>query len=711
MTTLSLPDLIGVSVADSLCVLSSEHIIQLGKAILHLHQHDSGSICFVGSLLGQLASSQPDFLGMSTQVVSLENTLGDDPFLVLAGHNGTLALLTVPASSGYRTRIFSNTERVDRAALVLEQYADEYTIETTTDATAQRSLIASLIATLLNDQMFYSQQLSDLFPDDQSTLRLGQALWTHTEKSTCLDIAAVQQLLRATGSSGAIMGKTRPGQGNVQIVAATEGLLNSQVQIQATMLRRISGQQNLLPVTRNDVVLGGAASDAWGGDSTKLALVPLTKETIMNGVLLVASKRPHTGNAKVMLHGLGVLLAYYLEATPRPEPVAATPASATPRQQSSRPQPSPRRSTPAARQARQGTSPDSTPSFQPLLEHIYDSILILDDRGRLLKYNASAAHLLGLQPQDREKVLTETKASVLSPVLTQALLGDLPEAEVMHLPSGQKVTVTVLSLEKEHWGFVLHRIVEASASTDGVVAGEPRTIVKDYNESLISSFSATIRAPLQALRELITRLPAAGSLNEQQSHLIGQVVKLNSELTLMVNDLLTLGQISLQTGDSSGPLRIDMLLEAGIGTRYAEFDRRGQQVETHMPPDGVRVIASEEGIGRVIGTLLDNANFYSPPGSRIDVRVNQKEHEVIIEIEDNGIGLAEDEINRVFEPFYRAPSTEELGVPGRGLGLTIAKAVVEHHGGNIWVTSTPGKGSIFGFCLPLEPAIDVAEYQ
>lgn len=71
-------------------------------------------------------------------------------------------------------------------------------------------------------------------------------------------------------------------------------------------------------------------------------------------------------------------------------------------------------------------------------------------------------------------------------------------------------------------------------------------------------------------------------------------------------------------------------------------------------------------------------------------------------VQDTGVGLEADEQAQIFDPFYRARSAEQLGVSGRGLGLTIAKAVIEQHGGQIWVTSVPGKGSTFAFRLPCE---------
>ena len=72
---------------------------------------------------------------------------------------------------------------------------------------------------------------------------------------------------------------------------------------------------------------------------------------------------------------------------------------------------------------------------------------------------------------------------------------------------------------------------------------------------------------------------------------------------------------------------------------------------------------------------------------------------ITVTIQDNGPGVNPDELEQLFEPFYRADRARQLGVAGRGLGLTIAKAIVEQHGGQIWATSTPGQGSTVSFTL------------
>ncbi len=114
--------------------------------------------------------------------------------------------------------------------------------------------------------------------------------------------------------------------------------------------------------------------------------------------------------------------------------------------------------------------------------------------------------------------------------------------------------------------------------------------------------------------------------------------------------------------------------------------------EVSLPP----IYADENMIKRVISNLLDNAIKYTNPFGKVTIKLTSINEGVLVQVKDNGIGIPEDKQQFIFDAFYRI-STERKG---SGLGLSIAKQIVESHGGRIWVESTPGKGSIFSFTLP-----------
>ena len=120
-----------------------------------------------------------------------------------------------------------------------------------------------------------------------------------------------------------------------------------------------------------------------------------------------------------------------------------------------------------------------------------------------------------------------------------------------------------------------------------------------------------------------------------------------------------------------------------------------------FPPDFPPVQADYERIREVLSNLINNAIKYSPAGGLIWVSGTVRDHEVVISVSDEGVGIPEDEQERIFEPFSRVDSSLTRQTPGAGLGLFLVKSVVEAHGGRVWVDSQLGRGSTFSFTLPL----------
>jgi signal transduction histidine kinase len=128
---------------------------------------------------------------------------------------------------------------------------------------------------------------------------------------------------------------------------------------------------------------------------------------------------------------------------------------------------------------------------------------------------------------------------------------------------------------------------------------------------------------------------------------------------------------------------------------------KGLEWKTDIPSDLPSLELDPDRIAQALGNLLSNAIKYTPQGGEVSVRAAANKHEVWIGVSDTGPGILPEEHQRVFEPFYR--SDHERRFPqGLGLGLTIARDLVEAHGGKLDVASTPGKGCTFTICLPVQ---------
>jgi signal transduction histidine kinase len=142
-----------------------------------------------------------------------------------------------------------------------------------------------------------------------------------------------------------------------------------------------------------------------------------------------------------------------------------------------------------------------------------------------------------------------------------------------------------------------------------------------------------------------------------------------------------------------------------IEETLVSFRVRAQQSGTPLlyePPDspGLTVDLDPEAFSQALFNLLDNALKYSPAGLPVELTVERQGREVVVAVRDRGIGIPADEHAKVFERFHRVGSSLVHDVKGSGLGLSIAKHIVEAHGGRLTLESAPGQGSLFRLHLP-----------
>jgi signal transduction histidine kinase len=131
-----------------------------------------------------------------------------------------------------------------------------------------------------------------------------------------------------------------------------------------------------------------------------------------------------------------------------------------------------------------------------------------------------------------------------------------------------------------------------------------------------------------------------------------------------------------------------------------QANQHRRQLEVELPEDPVVVCADHPRLGQVLINLITNALKFTREGGHVRVAVRCDQHEIRVAVEDDGIGIAAEHQPKLFERFYQVEPTTTRAHGGAGLGLSIAKALVEAHGGSIGVKSVPGNGATFWFTLP-----------
>jgi signal transduction histidine kinase len=146
-----------------------------------------------------------------------------------------------------------------------------------------------------------------------------------------------------------------------------------------------------------------------------------------------------------------------------------------------------------------------------------------------------------------------------------------------------------------------------------------------------------------------------------------------------------------------GPLEIDVVISRQIESARMKADEKNITIASEISAKPLPQVAADEAmINRVVANLLDNAIKYTKPEGMVNVKVFNRDRDILVQVLDTGIGIPDDHITFIFDAFYRSTSDQR----GSGLGLSIARTIIEAHGGNIWAESVPGKGSSFSFTLP-----------
>jgi signal transduction histidine kinase len=126
-----------------------------------------------------------------------------------------------------------------------------------------------------------------------------------------------------------------------------------------------------------------------------------------------------------------------------------------------------------------------------------------------------------------------------------------------------------------------------------------------------------------------------------------------------------------------------------------------QTLSIELLPDELTIDGDVEQLREALRNLLDNAIKYTAPGGAIQVVLRQEGHHARIEVADNGCGIPSGALEKLFQPFFRVRTSETINIPGTGLGLSLAKSIIDAHCGRIWVQSQEGQGSCFFVDLPI----------
>jgi signal transduction histidine kinase len=221
----------------------------------------------------------------------------------------------------------------------------------------------------------------------------------------------------------------------------------------------------------------------------------------------------------------------------------------------------------------------------------------------------------------------------------------------------------------------------------------------------VSNVSHELRTPLTAIKGAVDLLlrEVPGRLNENQTHYLTRVRSNTQHLAGLINDLLDLAKIEEGKIELKGArVSVGGLLHEVMETVKPLAAEKPVLLEVKVPEPSVLVWADRDKVTQVLMNLVGNAIKFTPPQGRVMVSASRDGTEwARVSVRDNGPGISAEECQKIFQKFYQVAESGGPKPKGTGLGLAISKALVELHGGKIWVESEVGRGSTFSFTLPV----------
>lgn len=230
-----------------------------------------------------------------------------------------------------------------------------------------------------------------------------------------------------------------------------------------------------------------------------------------------------------------------------------------------------------------------------------------------------------------------------------------------------------------------------------------RMKLEQRKDNFIATASHELKTPLTSIK-VFTQVIKANNARNPSPKLTQHLTKMEREvdrLTELVSELLDIsriqrGQLSIKTEQ----LSLTELLSDTIQSLQPTISQKINQGRKML----ITLRADRHRLGQVFSNLLSNAAKYSPSNSEIIVKIKKEKDKVTVSIQDFGIGIPIEHQDRIFERFYQVSGEKSNTFPGLGMGLFISKNIVERHGGQLWVQSQEGRGSVFFVSLPLKPS-------
>jgi two-component system phosphate regulon sensor histidine kinase PhoR len=334
-----------------------------------------------------------------------------------------------------------------------------------------------------------------------------------------------------------------------------------------------------------------------------------------------------------------------------------------------------------------------------ILDGMKEGVLVLDRGDHILLMNPALREMLLLGASDVGKLLIES----------------VRHAELHDVVERARARNTTVTGELDLPGIKPRRLLIHATSLAGEAGGVLAVFVdvtdlrrlESLRRDFVANVSHELRTPVTAVRSAAETLrdSALKDPDPKAAERFADIIVRNSErLQNLIEDLLELSRLESNEFKLKRE-KIDLPVVAGLVLSLfrERAERKGIQLLTEIPTGIQGVETDQRALEQVLSNLVDNAVKYCPAGASVKLRATNGDGSIRLTVEDNGPGISDAHLPRLFERFYRVDAGRSRDVGGTGLGLSIVKHMVEAMGGDVTVRSTVGKGSAFEVRLPLAP--------
>ena len=331
--------------------------------------------------------------------------------------------------------------------------------------------------------------------------------------------------------------------------------------------------------------------------------------------------------------------------------------------------------------------------IEAIIQNMTDGVIAFDTKGRIIHINSTAKKMLGINKIEKykfDKLFDELDANIKIGDLLYLENNRFCERDITKGDFALKVNFAVFNNERR--------------KTDGVLAVlhdvTKQQRLEMSRREFVANVSHELKTPLTTVKSHAETLLDVVADNKTAETFANTILNETDRMTRLVKDLLLISSLEGKMVLHRTTFSLKSMINDVVTTMTLVANEKGHRLNFEAIAEIPDFYGDRDKIEQVLYNVISNAIKYTPNGGKINIRAGQLYGDFFVEVKDNGIGIPEKDVERIFERFYRVDKARSRELGGTGLGLSISKSIVDAHGGNIKVESKTGEGTKVIIFLP-----------